>query len=191
MALEPELSRLSLTVAFTLGLLVAGCDRGAPDTAQESTATPAPTGEIDRSQAGTLMPASNVRDLQGDVLNMGALQGTPVLVNLWATWCAPCVKEMPLLDELAVDYEGSLRVLTVSQDMQGAEKVGPFFAERDFAMLGSWMDPEGELGFAIGGGVMPTTVFYDAMGQEIWRVSGDYDWSSEDARAAIDEAIGG
>jgi hypothetical protein len=53
------------------------------------------------------------------------------------------------------------------------------------------MDPEGELGFAIGGGVMPTTVLYDAMGQEIWRVSGDYDWSSEDARAAIDEAIGG
>ncbi len=191
MALEPELSRLSLTVAFTLGLLVAACDRGAPDTAQESSTTPAPTGEIDRSQAGTLMPASNVRDLQGDVLNMGALQGTPVLVNLWATWCAPCVKEMPLLDELAVDYDGELRVLTVSQDMQGAEKVGPFFAERDFAMLGSWMDPEGELGFAIGGGVMPTTVLYDAMGQEIWRVSGDYDWSSEDARAAIDEAIGG
>ena len=191
MALEPELSRLSLTAAFTLGLLVAGCDSGQPEAAQESTATPAPTGEIDRSQAGTLMPASNVRDLQGDVLNMGALQGTPVLVNLWATWCAPCVKEMPLLDELAVDYEGRLRVLTVSQDMQGAEKVRPFFAERDFEMLGSWMDPEGELGFAIGGGVMPTTVLYDAMGQEIWRVAGDYDWSSEDARAAIDEAIGG
>ncbi|MDG5749904.1 TlpA disulfide reductase family protein [Qipengyuania sp. XHP0211] len=191
MALEPELSRLSLTAAFTLGLLVAACDRGTPDTVQESTATPAPTGEIDRSQAGTLMPASNVRDLQGDMLNMGALQGTPVLVNLWATWCAPCVKEMPLLDELAVDYDSELRVLTVSQDMQGAEKVGPFFAERDFAMLGSWMDPEGELGFAIGGGVMPTTVLYDAMGQELWRVSGDYDWSSEDARAAIDEAIGG
>jgi thiol-disulfide isomerase/thioredoxin len=190
MALEPELSRFSLTAAFTLGLLVAACDRGPPEAAQESTATQAPTGEIDRAQAGTLMPASNVRNLDNSVLNMGALQGTPVLVNLWATWCAPCVKEMPLLDELAVDYAGRLRVLTVSQDMQGAERVGPFFAEQDYSMLEPWMDPDGELGTAIGGGVMPTTVLYDAMGQEIWRVAGDYDWSSEDARAAIDEAIG-
>ncbi|MDG5748904.1 TlpA disulfide reductase family protein [Qipengyuania sp. XHP0207] len=191
MALESPLSRLSLTILAALGLALGACDRGEPEAAQESSATPAPTGEIDRGNAGAFMPATNVRDLQGDVLNMGALQGTPVLVNLWATWCAPCVKEMPLLDDLAVDYDGKLRVLTVSQDMQGEEAVGPFFAERDFAMLGSWMDPEGELGFAIGGGVMPTTVLYDAMGQEIWRVSGDYNWSSEDARAAIEEAIGG
>ena len=78
------------------------------------------------------MPAANVTDPQGRVLNLGALQGTPVLINLWATWCAPCVKEMPLLDELASEYEGRLRVLTVSQDMQGAEKVEPFFAANTF-----------------------------------------------------------
>ena len=79
------------------------------------------------------MPVLNVSDPSGRNLNLGALQGTPVLVNLWATWCAPCVKEMPLLDTLAADYEGRLRVLTVSQDMQGAEKVEPFFAQADFA----------------------------------------------------------
>ncbi len=137
------------------------------------------------------MPATNVTDPSGRTLNLGALQGTPVLLNLWATWCAPCVKEMPLLDELAVEYEGRMRVITVSQDMQGAAKVEPFFAQGGYTMLEPWMDPENELGFAIGGGVMPTTVLYDALGQEIWRVQGEFDWSSEEARAAIDAAIAG
>ena len=185
------MSRLSFTLAIVLGLAVAGCDRGAPDAAQGSSATSAPTGQIDSAQAGTLMPALNVSDPSGRNLNLGALQGTPVLVNLWATWCAPCVKEMPLLDTLAADYAGRLRVLTVSQDMQGAEKVEPFFAQADFALLEPWMDPGNELGFAIGGGMMPTTVFYDATGKEVWRVLGDYDWGSKDARAAIDAAIAG
>ncbi len=135
------------------------------------------------------MPAANVTDPEGRKLNLGALQGTPVLVNLWATWCAPCVKEMPLLDDLAEDYGDDLQVITVSQDMSGADKVVPFFAARDFRNLEPWMDPENELLFALGGGTLPTTVLYDAMGQEVWRVVGDFDWASEDARAAIDEVI--
>ena len=107
------------------------------------------------------MPAVNLSNPDGRTLNLGALQGTPVLLNLWATWCAPCVKEMPLLDDLASEYDGRLRVVTASQDMQGAEKVAPFFAEKGYARLEPWMDPENELSFAIGGGVMPTTVLYD------------------------------
>ncbi|WP_247718160.1 TlpA family protein disulfide reductase [Qipengyuania proteolytica] len=189
MALEPELSRLSLTLVLVLGLSLGACDRGEREAAQESTATPAPTGDIDRSNAGALMPAINVTDPAGRTLNLGALQGQPVLLNLWATWCAPCVKEMPLLDELAGDYEGRLKVLTVSQDMQGAAKVEPFFAAGGYEALEPWMDVQGELGFALGGGVMPTTVLYDASRQEVWRVAGDYDWSGEDARAAIEAAI--
>ena len=135
------------------------------------------------------MPAANLTDLDGRTLNLAAVQGTPVLLNLWATWCAPCIKEMPLLDELAADYGETLRVITVSQDMSGETKVAPFFASNRFAHLGSWMDPEAELGFALGDGVLPTTVLYDAQGQEVWRVRGDFDWASEEARAAIDEAI--
>jgi thiol-disulfide isomerase/thioredoxin len=120
---------------------------------------------------------------------MGALQGTPVLLNLWATWCAPCVREMPLLDAIAADYGDRLRVLTVSQDLQGASVVQPYFARSGFAHLEPWMDPENELGFALGGGVLPTTVLYNEIGQEVWRVQGDFDWSGEEARAAIDEAL--
>ncbi|WP_345725491.1 TlpA disulfide reductase family protein [Qipengyuania mesophila] len=183
------MSRLSFTLAIVLGLAVAGCDRGAPETAQESTASSAPKAEIDTGEAGAPMPAANVADPDGRVLNLGSLRGTPVLLNLWATWCAPCVKEMPLLDALAGEYDGRLRVVTVSQDMQGAEKVEPFFAQGGFARLEPWMDPENNLGFAIGGGVMPTTVLYDGDGKEVWRVQGEFDWESEEARAAIDAAI--
>ena len=139
--------------------------------------------------AGELMPAANVTDPDGRKLNLGALQGTPVLVNLWATWCAPCVKELPLLDDLAGEYDERLHVIAVSQDMQGAEKVVPFFAQHKYDYLEPWMDPENALGFALGGGQLPVTVLYDASGQEVWRVTGDYDWSNEEARAAIDEVV--
>ncbi len=135
------------------------------------------------------MPAANLRDPQGGVLNLGALQGTPVLLNLWATWCAPCIKEMPLLDALAGDYGEALHVVTVSQDMQGAEVVEPFFAKAGYANLRPWLDPGTELSFALGGGVLPTTVLYDSLGREVWRVQGDFDWSGEEARTAIDEAV--
>nr|WP_247710157.1 TlpA disulfide reductase family protein [Qipengyuania xiapuensis] len=191
MLLEPELSRFSLTLLSIFALSLAACDRSAPDAAQESGASPASIGEFDRMMAGELMPAVNVTDLDGRQLNLGALQGEPVLVNLWATWCAPCVKEMPLLDELAADYDGRMRVVTVSQDMGSEEKVAEFFARNDFAYLESWRDPDAELGFALGDVMLPTTVLYDASGREIWRVQGDLDWSGEEARAAIDAALGG
>ncbi|QZD89012.1 TlpA family protein disulfide reductase [Qipengyuania aurantiaca] len=183
------MSRFSLTLVSIFALSLAACDRSAPDAAQESGASSAASGEIDRGNAGALMPAANLRDLEERELNLGAVQGTPVLLNLWATWCAPCIKEMPLLDELAGDYGESLRVLTVSQDMGGPDKVADFFAQNRFDHLESWMDPQAELGFALGGGSLPTTVMYDAQGQEVWRVRGDYDWSSEEARAAIDAVL--
>ncbi|UOR15490.1 TlpA disulfide reductase family protein [Qipengyuania aquimaris] len=189
MLLEPVLSRFSLTLLSIFALSLAACDRSAPDEAQESGASSAASGEIDRSMAGELLPAVNVTDLEGRQLNLGALQGTPVLLNLWATWCAPCIKEMPMLDELAGEYGDRLRVVTVSQDMGSAERVASFFEQGDYENLPSWMDPETELGFALGGTMLPTTVLYDEQGQEVWRIRGDYDWTSEEARAAIDAAI--
>ncbi len=136
------------------------------------------------------MPDTNLRDLDGRNLNLGATQGSPVLLNLWATWCAPCVKEMPLLNQLAADYGDRLRVITVSQDMGGEEKVAEFFAQAGLDHLGSWMDPQAELGFALGDTLLPTTVLYDSSGQEVWRVRGDFDWSAEEVRSAIDEVTG-
>ena len=183
------MSRFSLTLVSILGLTVAACDRDAPGEVQESGASAAATSEIDASNAGELMPALNVKDSEGRELNLGALQGEPVLLNLWATWCAPCVKEMPLLDQLAGDYKGRLRVVTVSQDMGDPAKVSAFFDQGGFAHLEPWLDPQAELGFALGDTVLPTTVLYNASGQEVWRVRGDFDWAGEEARSAIDAGL--
>ena len=186
------MSRWSLTLVLALTLACGACDRQADGAAQGeaglATDKTSLIGEIDRSQAGALMPAVTVRDPQGMELNLGALQGQPVLLNLWATWCAPCVVEMPLLDDLAEEFDGAVRVVTVSQDLAGADVVVPFFAQARFRKLGPWLDPDSAVGFKVESDVLPTTILYDASGQEVWRVVGEYDWSGAAAREAIAEA---
>ena len=182
--------RLSLTLVLSAALL-AGCSREEPAPPQEKADDAALTGKIDRSHAGDLLPAATLADPAGKALNTGALSGKPVLLNLWATWCAPCVKEMPTLDALAGGYDGKLRVLTASQDLEGASKVVPFFADQKFGHLEPWLDRENTLSAALGGdGVLPTTVLYDAGGQEVARVVGGFDWESAEAKALVDEAVG-
>ncbi|MHA6334324.1 TlpA family protein disulfide reductase [Qipengyuania sp. CAU 1752] len=191
------MSRLSLTLATFLlvpaGIfMLAGCDRAAPEAAQGEGALAGDkgslAGEVDRRYAGELMPAVTVNLPDGRELNLGALQGQPVLVNLWATWCAPCKKEMPLLDALAQEREGSLRVLAVSQDKQGANVVEPYFAAAKFAKLQPWLDPQAKLLEHFGDG-LPITILYDASGREVWRIEGDYDWGSAEAAGLIDEGV--
>lgn len=185
---------------FALGtaLVLAGCgDSAEAPEAQQATQgaaadAPAPPplpGQIVRYRAGEKIPAITVTHPDGQTLDLATL-GKPVLLNLWATWCAPCKVEMPLLDNLAGVLEGEVRVLTVSQDIQGAEKVVPFFEAEKFANLEPWMDTNTDLGVALAdGGLLPTTVLYDASGTEVFRVAGDYEWDSEEAIAQIREAL--
>lgn len=188
----PRSLLLSFTCAFAL--LVVGCDRESAEPAQPEASDGSEnaeqlSGKVDRSFAGEAMPAVELVDPSGTTLASAELMGQPVLLNLWATWCAPCVTEMPLLDEMATEIGDSVRVITVSEDMNGAEAVEPFFAERKFAHLPKWMDPKNELAIAYGGGAaLPLTVLYDAEGKEIWRVLGGYDWSSAEARELVAEA---
>ncbi|WP_298464801.1 TlpA disulfide reductase family protein [uncultured Erythrobacter sp.] len=190
----------SLLIAFAPVLLLAGCDTAPEETSQRDSATsaadaPAPPplpGRIVRAQAGTEMPELSFEDAAGNTLALADLKGKPVLLNLWATWCAPCVVEMPLLDDLATELGDEVKVLTISQDIRGAEVVTPFFAERNFQNLEPWLDPEADLAVQFTqGGLMPTTILFDAEGKELFRVAGDYEWNSEDAIAEIREAISG
>ena len=123
------------------------------------------------------------------MLDLAALD-QPVLVNLWATWCVPCVVEMPALDRLAAEMDGEVKVLTISQDNRGAEVVVPFFAQRDFQYLEQWLDPQNDLAVEFSdGGLLPVTVLFDADGKELLRVAGGYEWDSEEAIAQVREAL--
>ncbi len=145
---------------------------------------------IDRSHAGEPMPdLPLVNPASNAPFDRATLTGKSVLLNLWATWCAPCVKEMPLLEALAGE-ERRLKVLTASQDLGAPEKVLTYFERERFQRIEPWLDTEGTLGFHFGGG-LPVSVLYDARGKEVWRVTGDLDWADPEVRGAIDEAIAG
>lgn len=173
-------------------LALAGCDRpeGAPaQPGAEAGEAKEAAFKIDRSQAGTAIPALSLKDASGRTLALAAQDG-PVLLNLWATWCAPCVKEMPQLDRLAGELEGEVKVVTVSQDIRGAEVVTPFFAKHGYQRLEPWLDPETALSAQFTPeGVLPLTILFDASGREVLRVTGGYDWSSPEAVRLIRESL--
>ena len=189
----PRLPLLSLTCA--VALLAGACDRQSAEPAQQQENSAAAndeqlTGTLDRTHAGAALPQVTVTDPAGKMLDLGKPSGKPMLLNLWATWCAPCVVEMPMLDALAGEMGGRLDVVTVSEDMKGAEVVTPFFEQKGFPNLPRWMDSEMNLAFGFGGGgSLPLTVLYDADGKEVWRMIGGFDWSSEEARALIEEGL--
>lgn len=167
--------------------MAGGCDRQSGDKAQPQPAATASgqaaalVGTIDRRHRGAALPKLTVKDPAGKSLALNTLKG-PVLLNLWATWCGPCVIELPLLDKLVADRAGKLRVVTVSEDMGDGAKVAEFLKNKGVSRLEPWLDPDNDLAFAYGGGTLPTTVYYDASGKEVWRLIGGHDWS--DARTA-------
>ena len=137
---------------------------------------------VERKFAGTQLPALTFKDPDGKVLDLGAQDG-PVLVNLWATWCAPCIAEMPALDKLA--GEVPVMVLPISEDMEGWQAVDKFWGKDKFKNIETGLDQPGSYAEAIKAKGLPVTILYDEEGKEIWRVSGTLDWESAEVRKAI------
>ena len=191
---------IATLLALTLGPALAGCDRqkaptsqGEPQASTNAAAAgqPYPTGRLDRSHAGTPAPDVVFEDPHGRPARMSDFRGRPVLVNLWATWCGPCVVEMPSLDALASRDGQNLMVLALSQDMAGRQKVTDFFAEHDFARLEPYLDSELRFMTELGVDTLPTTILYDAEGVEVWRMTGMADWMSERTARLLTEAQAG
>jgi thiol-disulfide isomerase/thioredoxin len=179
-----------------LPLLLAGCgpqaeqNRTGPD--QPSWAgpkAPAPTGRIDRSRAGSAAPAAAFEDPEGEPASLADFRGKPLLVNLWATWCAPCIAEMPTLDALAGRERDRLRVLTISQDLDGRDKVEAFFARQGYRHLETWLDPQMALMSELRVDTLPTTILYDPEGREVWRMVGMEDWAGTRTTGLIAEGL--
>jgi len=143
---------------------------------------------LDRSHAGAPAPDVAFEDPDGESASLADFRGKPLLLNLWATWCAPCIKELPTLDALAARERGALQVVTLSQDMEGREKVETFLAARKLPNVEPWLDSEMKVMTALGVPILPTTILYDAEGKEVWRFTGDEDWTSADVAKLIAEA---
>jgi thiol-disulfide isomerase/thioredoxin len=145
--------------------------------------------KIDRTHKGSPAPTAEFQDPDGAPVSFAVFEGKPLLVNFWATWCTPCVAEMPTLDALAGGMKDRLQVVTLSQDQDGRAKVEAFFNQHRFKTIEPYLDPQMEMTGALQLNALPTTILYDAKGREIWRSVGPEDWQSARAKALLNEAF--
>jgi thiol-disulfide isomerase/thioredoxin len=198
-------SELRVAIALIL-LALAGCDRGsAPkgqgqaDLMEKAAANhPAEFGlesasgmraTLSYKFAGQPAPTTMFTGADGRDVSLSDFAGRPLLVNLWATWCAPCKAEMPTLDALAALEENRISVIAVSQDLQGRKPVAAFFEKAAITNLEPYTDPDNALLAAFDNQIaLPTTILYDSEGREVWRVVGGVEWDDAEVAELLREA---
>jgi len=183
--IAPVTLALSVTVLAALG----GCHKqAAPEPqaveAQPVAPTPAPAGP-DTAQAGKPIPTAEIKNGDGQPAKLSDLKGKPLLVNFWATWCVPCIKELPTLDALAARDAGKLQVVLVNEDLEGQRVVAPFLQKHPLKNTKAWLDTANALMIPTKVASLPTTILYDANGREVLRVDRDLDWTGAEAKGLL------
>jgi thiol-disulfide isomerase/thioredoxin len=123
--------------------------------------------------------AINFSDVQGKLRSLADLQGKVILLNIWATWCVPCRREMPALDRLQVAMGGSdFEVVPVSVDRGGIDSVRKFYAEIGIRNLAMYVDASGNTVRQLRAAGLPMTLLVDRGGYEIGRIIGPAEWDT-------------
>jgi thiol-disulfide isomerase/thioredoxin len=129
---------------------------------------------------------SDFASFEGEALNLKDWRGKWVLLNFWATWCAPCRKEMPMLSELQSEFGGdSFEVLTIATSRNPPQAMQAFFNEIGVTNLPLHVDPKSALAREMAVLGLPATIVIDPDGNEVARLRGDADWASDSAKAVI------
>ena len=173
-------------------LLSAACQQKTQSPVENQSAAAGETGlkGVHRDHKGKAAPDATFTDPDGKSVHISDFKGKPLLVNLWASWCAPCVKELPTLDQL--ERGGRVQVLAVSQDSGPHASVVAFLQAHHIGVLKPYQDAKMGLSGALGPDtVLPTSILIDANGKEVWRYVGDLDWTSPEAAKLLAEAGGG
>lgn len=164
-------------------------------------ANPAFSGEIDWQAAHegglaklsqtepTLVPDAEFLDPEGGLHKLSDYRGKVVLLNFWATWCAPCREEMPSLDALQADLGSEdFEVVAIAAGHNPLPAIKKFLDEAKVTNLPVLIDPHQDLSRKMGVMGMPVTILIDREGNEIARLIGGADWSSETAKTLIRQA---
>jgi thiol-disulfide isomerase/thioredoxin len=146
-------------------------------------------GEFIPESAPQPAPDTAFTDAEGKPVSFADFKGKPVVVNLWATWCQPCLREMPSLDRLQAKFDEKLTVAAVSEDHGGAQRVGPFVAALGLQKLKIYLDPQSDVGHAFKVRGLPTSIVIDAQGRVVGRVEGAAEWDSEAMLAVLKPLI--
>jgi thiol-disulfide isomerase/thioredoxin len=141
--------------------------------------------------AATPQPAPEMSfdGLDGNPLSLADFKGKLVILNLWATWCQPCLKEMPSLEKLEARLGPGLVVLAVSEDRGGAEVVRPFIAKHDLGELRIGLDPKSTAIHALHARGLPTSLVVDPDGKVAGSIEGGADWGSDQMTAALTKLL--
>jgi len=153
-------------------------------------AEPAPEPDI---KPGEFIPAAEPQPapemsfagLDGKPVALADFKGKLLILNLWATWCPPCLKEMPSLEKLEDSLAPSLTVLAVSEDRGGAEIVSAFVADHGFGTLAIALDPKSTALHELHVRGLPTSLVIDGSGRILGKVEGGAEWDSEAMRAVL------
>ncbi len=134
-------------------------------------------------------PGFSLPDLEGNPVRLADLRGKYVLLNFWATWCPPCVREMPTMERLAQQMaDAPFTVLAVSLDDEGAAKVRPFI-ERLGVTFPIALDPESKVSGVYGARDLPATFVIDPQGRVVAAAKGERDWAAPEMLDYFNELI--
>jgi thiol-disulfide isomerase/thioredoxin len=158
-----------------------------------------PTGAPDRAKLGEFVPASepfpapaiSLGDSAGNEVKLSGFRGKPVVLNLWATWCEPCLREMPSLERLQSRLGDKIAVLAVSEDRGGSKIVEPFIAKLGLQSVKIYLDPKSAVGHAFEVRGLPTSLVIDSEGNVRGRVEGAAEWDSPKIFGIIEPLLGG
>jgi thiol-disulfide isomerase/thioredoxin len=147
--------------------------------------------EFQPSARAEAAPAVNFTDIDGKPLTLADFRGRVVLLNFWATWCGPCVEEMPSLDRLQAKLGGDrFAIVAVSVDREGLSIVKPFLERLHVANLATYLDPRGASMRAFGVRGLPTSVIIDRDGKAVGRLEGMASWDSASAEKLLRHYLG-
>lgn len=132
-------------------------------------------------------PPIPFQDADGNKKHVRDFHGKVLLINFWATWCAPCIRELPSIAALHEAESGRrFQVLAISNDLKGAEIAVPFLKKLGLEKLPLYLDPEMNFARAIGVKGLPTTVLIDRRGNVAGQLTGIAEWNSDEAKKLID-----
>jgi thiol-disulfide isomerase/thioredoxin len=143
------------------------------------------------ADGGAPVPAAPIVGVDGKERSLSEWKGKGVVLNFWATWCAPCVKEMPALDRLHdILAPDGIDVLAVSEDREGLPVAKKFHEANKLQSLAVMTDPKGALLRGFKGQGLPTTVLIDKQGREIGRVTGAAEWDTPETVGFLKACLG-
>jgi thiol-disulfide isomerase/thioredoxin len=137
-------------------------------------------------------PRSAFKTIRAMNLTLGDFRGRMVLLNVWATWCVPCRKEMPALDRLQAQLGGRhFHILPLSIDREGVAPVKRFYQEVEVEKLSIYVDPSGRGSHSLAIPGVPTTLLIDREGREVARKMGAAEWDGPEMASLIERTMHG